>query len=225
MTRSPCGELDGERKSIDGPTDPDDVRTGRFVEDETGLGDASSFDEETDRVRAEGDTDPALSGRRKRERWDPPHELVVDPERRPARRDDADRVGGCQKFVGAGGRRLGEVLAVVENEKDAVTTHRQGCHDRGAAQRPVAGGTKCALDGWRDGRRISQRGEVDPRDDGDPPCTDQLVCEPSLARPTSPGEGQQARRSTEPAENRELALSPDEGCPRHRPQPAHEAEG
>src|SRR2546428_12014793 len=133
MTRSPCGELDGERRSIEGPTDPDDVRTGRFVEDETGLGDASSFDEETDRVRAEGDSDPALSGRRKRERWDPPHELVVDPERRPARRDDAYRVGGWQEFVGASGRRLGGVLADGAKEKEPVATHSPGHPRSGAA--------------------------------------------------------------------------------------------
>ena len=68
MPRPPRGELDGERKSIDGSTDPHDIGTGRFIEDEPGLSNASSFDEEAHRVRSEGYFDSALlGGRRKRQ--------------------------------------------------------------------------------------------------------------------------------------------------------------
>ena len=226
VSRASGGELDRKRQPVGRATDRDDIGARRPIENEAWLSESGSFDEEPHSVRCKCLPDPGFTRRRRNGEWrDPPNDLAVDPERRPARRQNAYAGGRVEKSSRAGCRGVDHVLAVVEGDHHVVTAHREHRGDRGLAEAAVAGETESKLDGWGDRDRIAKRCKIDPYDGQALESRDHLIRDPRLAATARAGQRQQPRSGAEPTQRGQFAFSSDEARLRDRCPHVHWAEG
>ena len=124
-------QLDGQRDAVQLGADAHDVRHVLVREAEVASGSGRAIDEQADRVAARDGLEGRAHLRREPERWHPPAQLTRHVQRRAARGQDRDLGAAAQDLRRHLGARVGQVLAVVQDEQHPLS--------RPAAARPRPG--------------------------------------------------------------------------------------